>query len=93
MKKIIIIPILISLVICSFDFIYHYKQRNKKQTETEKKEIVYVGLKRITIDDSFVYFYDTQTDVMYLQSRSSGNVIQLIECTGKPMLYHKHFRP
>ena len=89
MKKIIIIPILISLVICSFDFIYHYKQRNKQQETTEKKEIAFEGLKQISMDDSFVYFVDPRTDVMYLKSRSSGNVYTLIDSIGKPKLYHK----
>ena len=89
MKKIIIIPILISLVICSFDFIYHYKQRNKQQETTDKKEIAFEGLKKISMDDAFVYFVDPRTDVMYLKSRSSGNVYTLIDSTGKPKLYHK----
>lgn len=89
MKKIIIIPILISLVFCSFDFLHHYKQRNKQQKTTEKKEIAFDGLKKISTDDSFVYFVDPQTDVMYLKSRFGGNVYTLIDCTGKPKLYNK----
>ena len=41
------------------------------------------------MDDSFVYFVDPQTDLMYLKSRSIGNVYTLIDCTGKPKLYNK----